>query len=52
MWSVVERYSLLDIQCVADVVTRGRLRWFRHLERKSGDDWVSACRMIINKASH
>ena len=22
----------------------GRLRWFGHVERKSGDDWVSACR--------
>ena len=21
---------------------RGRLRWFGHLEPKSGDDWVSA----------
>ena len=30
--------------CVADVVRRGRLRWFGHLERKSVDDWVSACR--------
>ena len=24
----------------------GRLRWFGHLERKSGDDWVSACRNV------
>ena len=37
-------YNLLGINCVADVVRRGRLRWFGHLERKSVDDWVSACR--------
>jgi len=22
----------------------GRMRWFVHLERKGGDDWVSTCR--------
>ena len=31
--------NLLGINCVADVVRRGRLRWFGHLERKSVDDW-------------
>ena len=34
--------NLLGINCVADVVRRGRLRWFEHLERKSVDDWVSS----------
>jgi Reverse transcriptase (RNA-dependent DNA polymerase)/Endonuclease/Exonuclease/phosphatase family len=34
----------LDIECVADVVRRGRLRWLGHLERKDRSDWVSACR--------
>ena len=29
------------------VVRRGRLRWFGHLERKSVDDWVSACRGLV-----
>ena len=29
----------MDVRC-------GRLRWFGHLERKSGDDWVSACRNV------
>ena len=24
----------------------GRLRWFEHLERRSVDDWVSACRKV------
>ena len=36
-----------NINCVADVVRRGRLRWFGHLERKSVDDWVSACRRLV-----
>ena len=39
--------NLLGINCVADVVRRGRLRWFGHLERKSVDDWVSACRGLV-----
>ena len=34
------------VESVADVVRRGRLRWFGHLERKSVDDWVSACRKL------
>ena len=38
---------IIIINCVADVVRRGRLRWFGHLERKSVDDWVSACRGLV-----
>jgi hypothetical protein len=34
----------LGIECVTDVLRRGRLRWFGHLERKEVDDWVSSCR--------
>ena len=34
---------LLGINCVADVVRRGRLRWFGHLEHKSVDDWMIGC---------
>ena len=34
----VDLYSLLRVQRVAEVVRRGRLRWFGHVERKSGDD--------------
>ena len=37
----------LGINCVADVVRRGRMRWFGHLEHKSVDDWVSACRRLV-----
>ena len=34
----------LDIEDIADVVRKSRLRWFGHLERKNAGDWVSACR--------
>jgi len=34
----------LGVSGVTDVVRRGRLRWFGHLEPKGVDDWVSACR--------
>ena len=40
--SLKDRSNLLGINCVTNVVRRGRLRWFGHLERKSVDDWVSA----------
>ena len=46
VWNV-DLCNLLGINCVADVVRRGRLRWFGHLERKSVDDWVSACRGLV-----
>ena len=42
----VDLYNLLGIQSVADVVRHGRLRWFGHLEHRSRDDWVSACRNV------
>ena len=38
----VDLYSLLGVQSVDEVVRRGRLKWFGHVECKSGDDWVSA----------
>ena len=31
-------YSLLGVQSIDEMVRRGRLRWFGHVERKSGDD--------------
>ena len=43
----VDLYSLLGVQSVAGVVRHGRLRWFGHVECKSGDDWVSACRNVV-----
>ena len=39
----VDLYSLLGVE----VVRHGRLRWFGHVERKNGDDWVSACRNVV-----
>ena len=39
--------TLLGVQSVDEVVRRGRLRWFGHVERKSGDDWVSTCRNVV-----
>ena len=43
----VDLYSLLGVQSDDEVVRRGRSRWFGHVERKSGDDWVSACRNVV-----
>ena len=36
----------LGIECVVEVVRRGRLRWFGHVERMVGEKWVSACRNV------
>src|SRR3989442_15216130 len=36
----------LGIEGVEEVVRRGRLRWFGHVERKVADDWVSKCRKL------
>ena len=38
--------TVLGVQSVAEVVRRGRLRWFGHVEHKSGSDCVSACRNV------
>src|SRR2546425_789497 len=36
----------LGIESVDTVVSRGRLRWYGHVERKNADDWVSKCRSL------
>src|SRR5437867_2467201 len=36
----------LGIESVDSVVSRGRLRWFGHVERKETNDWVSKCRNL------
>jgi hypothetical protein len=37
----------LGIESVTDVVRRGRLRWFGHLERKDETEWASSrCRHL------
>ena len=42
--ATVELNGRLGIDCIAEVVRRGRLRWFGHVERKDMADWVFACR--------
>ena len=45
--SSAELLDLPSVVGVGDMVRRGRLRWFGHVERKmhaSADDWVSKCR--------
>ena len=37
----------LGIEEVVNVMRRGRLCWFGHVERKSVSDWVSASRSMI-----
>jgi hypothetical protein len=39
-----ELLDRLGIVGVAEVVRRGRLRWYGHVERKKGVGWVSKCR--------
>ena len=40
-------YGLSGVPSDAEVVRRGRLKWFGHVEHKNGDDWVSACRNVV-----
>ena len=42
----VELRRRLGTEGVVEVMRRGRLRWFGHVERKEVDDWVSACRNL------
>ena len=38
--------NIFSFFILANVVRHGRLRWFGHLEHRSVDDWVSACRKV------
>jgi len=38
-----ELLGRLGIVIVADVVRKGRLRWYGHVERKDVEDWGSKC---------
>jgi len=42
--SSVDLNGRLGLEEMADIVTRGQLSWFGHLERKGSDDWVSTGR--------
>jgi hypothetical protein len=39
-------YERLGVEKVKKVVRKGRLRWFGHLERMNGNNWVSRCRKL------
>jgi len=41
----------LGIVSVAEVVWKGRLRWYEHVERKDVEDWVSKCRRLVNRGA-
>ena len=47
----VEQRRRLGIEGVVEVMRRGRLRWFGHVERKADGDWVSACRNFEVRAA-
>jgi len=36
----------LEVVSVADVVRKGRLRLYGHVERKDVEDWVPKCRRL------
>ena len=42
----VDLLRRLDVMAVSDVVRRGRLRWFGHVERMNADEWVNRCRSL------
>ena len=44
--SCEELRTRLGVESISDVVRRGRLRWFGHVERKDDSDWVKACQRI------
>jgi len=44
---VDELLGRLAVEDVVEVVRRGRLPWFGHVERKSRDDWVKTCRDLV-----
>ena len=41
-----ELLERLGVESITDVIRRGRLGWFWHLERREEKDWVSACRNL------
>jgi len=47
MKSSQELWGRLGIEAIADVMKRGRLVWFGHVERKSREDWVKMCRDLV-----
>ena len=42
-----ELRSRLGIHSIRDAIQARRLKWFGHLERMEGDNWVSKCRDLV-----
>jgi len=42
-----ELIERLGISSVLEIISRGRLRWFGHVERKEDNDWVKACQNFV-----
>src|SRR5580704_1349523 len=45
--SSLELLDCMGIVCICQRMRRCWLCWFGHVERKSGDDWVSKCRDLV-----
>jgi len=41
-----ELMDRLGIECVEEMVSGGRLRWYRNMEHKDKSGWVSACMVL------
>ena len=41
-----ELLECLGVESIIDVIRRGRLRWFAHLESKEESNWVATCRNL------
>ena len=37
----------VKVRSVFEVVRRGKLRWFGHVERKADEDWVKKCQHLV-----
>ena len=41
-----ELRSRMGLECISEVIRRGRLRWYGHVERMDKDSWVSKVRSV------
>ena len=41
-----ELRNKMGLDCISEVIGRGRLRWYGHVERMDGDNWVSKVRTV------
>jgi hypothetical protein len=33
----------MNIECITDVMSRGRLRWYGHVQRREDTAWIKRC---------